>query len=73
MPIALVINGQNRTFPNLVPPVTLTQLIAEMSLMGDRIAIEHNGKIAQHARWDDVPVFSGDRLEIVHFVGGGGV
>jgi thiamine biosynthesis protein ThiS len=42
-----------------------------MALKVDRIAVEHNGQIVQRARWADTPVASGDRLEVVHFVGGG--
>jgi len=42
-----------------------------MSLKGDRIAVEHNGMIAQRAHWAAVQVRDEDRLEIVHFVGGG--
>jgi sulfur carrier protein len=42
-----------------------------MALKGDRIAVEHNGQIVQRARWSDTPIASGDRLEVVHFVGGG--
>jgi len=71
MSFTLVINGQNRSFDNLTSPVTLAQAIAEMNLKGDRIAVEHNGQIVQRARWTDTPVSSGDRLEVVHFVGGG--
>jgi sulfur carrier protein len=71
MSFTLVINGQNRSFDNLTPPVSLEQAIAEMNLKGDRIAVEHNGQIVQRARWADTPVSSGDRLEVVHFVGGG--
>jgi len=33
--------------------------------------VEHNGAIVQRAGWTDTPVASGDRLEVVHFVGGG--
>jgi len=67
----LVINGQNRSFDNLTLPATLAQVIAAMNLKGDRIAVEHNGQIVQRARWADTPIASGDRLEVVHFVGGG--
>jgi sulfur carrier protein len=42
-----------------------------MALKGDRIAVEHNGQIVQRANWAETPVSSGDRLEVVHFVGGG--
>jgi sulfur carrier protein len=71
MSFTLVINGQNRSFYNLTPPVTLAPVIAEMALKGDRIAVEHNGQIVQRANWADTTVSSGDRLEVVHFVGGG--
>ena len=71
MSFTLFINGQNRSFDNLTLPVSLAQAIAAMDLKGDRIAVEHNGQIVQRARWVDTPVASGDRLEVVHFVGGG--
>ena len=71
MPLTLVINGQNRVFVGLTSPVTLSQVIVQMELKGDRIAVEHNGEIAQRVRWEEIPVASGDRLEVVHFVGGG--
>ena len=73
MPLTLVINGQSRVFANLTSPVMLTQVIVEMELKGDRIAVEHNGEIAQLTRWANIPVSTGDRLEVVHFVGGGAV
>ena len=71
MSLTLTVNGQSREFAGLTPPVTLAQVIAEMNLKGDRIAVEHNGEIAQRPRWTEVSVASGDRLEVVHFVGGG--
>ena len=71
MSVTLAINGQNRSFASLTPPVTLAQVIAEMNLKGDRIAVEHNGQIVQRDHWADTSVTSGDRLEVVHFVGGG--
>jgi sulfur carrier protein len=71
MPLILVVNGQERAFEGLVPPVTLAEVIAEMNLKSDRVAVEHNGTIIQRACWSDTFVVSGDRLEVVHFVGGG--
>jgi sulfur carrier protein len=71
MSLSLVINGQNRTFADLEASMTLDQVIRAMDLKGDRIAVEHNGEIAQRVRWAEVEVNSGDRLEVVHFVGGG--
>lgn len=73
MPAALTIqlNGQPRTFADLTPPVGLTQLIQALALKPDRIAVEHNGEIVSRATWDQAQISAGDRLEIVHFVGGG--
>ena len=73
MSLTLTINGQSRILAELETPTTLAQVIAAMELKGDRIALEHNGVIAQRTRWDEVTVSSGDRLEVVHFVGGGRV
>ena len=70
MPLLINLNGQARTFPALQQP-TLEQLIAELNLKGDRVAVEHNGQIIPRAEWSQTPVQEGDRLEIVHFVGGG--
>lgn len=71
MSLSLTINGQSRTFASLSPTATLAEVIAELNLKGDRIAVEHNGEIAPRASWAEMAVGSGDRLEVVHFVGGG--
>jgi sulfur carrier protein len=71
MPLKLTVNGQSREFADLTSPVPLIMVIAAMDLKGDRVAVEHNGEIAHRARWEEVSVASGDRLEVVHFVGGG--
>jgi sulfur carrier protein len=71
MPLALTINGENRIFAELEPPVELARVIAEMNLKADRVAVELNGQIASRADWNETRVSSGDRLEVVHFVGGG--
>ncbi len=51
MSLTLQLNGSTRDFANLVAPVTLAQLIAELELKGDRIAVELNGAIVERARW----------------------
>jgi sulfur carrier protein len=71
MSLTLTVNGQSREFADLAPVAPLAQVIAAMNLKGDRVAVEHNGEIAQRTRWAEVKVTSGDRLEVVHFVGGG--
>jgi thiamine biosynthesis protein ThiS len=56
---------------DLASPSPLTKVVDQMDLKADRVAVEHNGEIAPRARWGEVSVSSGDRLEVVHFVGGG--
>jgi len=65
------LNGQQRAFADLVSPTTLDRLIEALALKADRIAVEHNGDIAPRTTWASVAVAQNDRLEIVHFVGGG--
>ena len=66
-----VLNGQTREFEQLAVGANLQDLIGELGLKGDRVAIEHNGNIVPRAEWADARLADGDRLEIVHFVGGG--
>lgn len=66
-----VLNGQTREFEQLAPGAKLQDLIVELGLKGDRVAIEHNGNIISRAEWAETRLVEGDRLEIVHFVGGG--
>jgi thiamine biosynthesis protein ThiS len=68
-----VLNGQPREFAQLSAPALLKDLIGELGLKGDRVAVEHNGSIVPRAEWESTPLNEGDRLEIVHFVGGGSV
>jgi thiamine biosynthesis protein ThiS len=39
--------------------------------MPERIAIEHNQKVVRRKEWIKTIIADGDRIEIVHFVGGG--
>ncbi len=71
MSLTLVLNGQSRTFTTLPEPAGLDHLIAELGLQGDRVAVEHNGEIVPRASWPQTILSAGDRLEVVHFVGGG--
>jgi len=65
------LNGQARTMEGLAAPVPLDRLIEALGLKADRVAVEHNGEIAPRAAWPGRVIASGDKLEIVHFVGGG--
>jgi sulfur carrier protein len=67
----LVLNGQAREFSQLAPGANLQDLIAGLGLKDDRVAIEHNGNIIPRGEWTRAALTEGDRLEVVHFVGGG--
>ena len=67
----LVINGQAREFPELAAHAKISDLIAILGLKNDRVAIERNGDIVSRASWTESTLEPGDKLEIVHFVGGG--
>lgn len=53
------------------PNLTLAALVQELSLTPERIAVERNGEVVRRAHWPEVQLRAGDRVEIVHFVGGG--
>lgn len=71
MSLTLVLNGQSRTFDNLSQSASLDKVVAELGLQGDRVAVEHNGEIVPRSAWPQTEATAGDRLEVVHFVGGG--
>lgn len=71
MPLTVILNGHDRSFDALSPLATLDQLVAELGLKTDRVAVERNGEIVPRAQWSETTVNERDRLEVVHFVGGG--
>jgi sulfur carrier protein len=71
MPLTLVLNGQSRDFATLTESSNLEELVSELGLQGDRVAVEHNGAIVPRSSWAQTVLNPGDRLEVVHFVGGG--
>ncbi len=50
---------------------TVADLVAELGKDPRTLAIEHNGSILSRARWGEITLATGDRLEVVHFVQGG--
>jgi thiamine biosynthesis protein ThiS len=67
----IVLNGQPRTVDLDPQTATLEALIAALEMKQDRIAVERNGEIVRRTEWATTPIQSGDKFEIVHFVGGG--
>jgi sulfur carrier protein len=67
----LQINGEVREFSDAPVPFTLAALIEKLGMKADRVAVELNRDIAPRERWPETTLSEGDKLEIVHFVGGG--
>ena len=67
-PLLVQINGESREVPGRL---TLNDLVSELSLAPARIAIELNQHVVRRDKWDQTTLAHGDRIEIVHFVGGG--
>ena len=66
----LHINGEERDFTDPAPS-TLAALVEVLGMKADRVAVELNRDIVPRDRWAETPLSDGDRLEVVHFVGGG--
>jgi len=64
----LTINGKDQDFADAH---NLAQLIEQLGMKGDRVAVELNREIVSRGQWAETSLQDGDRLEIVHFVGGG--
>ncbi len=65
------LNGRELTLANLSSPSDMASVISALDLKADRIAVELNGRIVSRTAWSTTLVSDNDRLEIVHFVGGG--
>jgi len=64
----LTINGEARAFR---PLADLAALVSELGLDGRKVAIERNLEIVPRSAYGKTKLLDGDRIEIVHFIGGG--
>jgi sulfur carrier protein len=64
----LLVNGETKACPG---SPSLAQFIEQLGMRHDRVAVELNREIVPRTQWDETQLQDGDRLEIVHFVGGG--
>jgi thiamine biosynthesis protein ThiS len=62
------INGEAHDLP---APLSLMALLEQLGMKADRVAVELNREIVAREQWPQTALSEGDRLEIVHFVGGG--
>ena len=66
--IDVVINGKART---VAPGTSVLALLGELGLGDKRVAVERNLEVIPRAQHATTLLASGDRLEVVTFVGGG--
>jgi len=64
----LQINGEQRDLPG---GLSLAALVEHLGMKPDRVAVELNLEIVPRTNWQEIHLKDGDKLEIVHFVGGG--
>lgn len=64
----ITLNGEPR---GLAEPLTISRLLTVLDIDPRRVAVEHNLVIMKRTTFDTTIVQSGDRVEIVNFVGGG--
>ena len=66
--MTVVVNGAQRT---VADSLAIADLLNLLELAPGRLAVEVNRKIVRRVEWDSTRLSEGDRVEIVHFVGGG--
>ena len=64
----LIINGEDRQFDSAL---SITALLDRLGMKPDRVAVELNRELVPRERWVKTQLSDDDKLEIVHFVGGG--
>lgn len=64
----LIINGEDREITGVTH---VASLVEQLGMKSDRVAVELNLEIVPRTAWLETPLNPGDKLEIVHFVGGG--
>ncbi|MEM7780487.1 MAG: sulfur carrier protein ThiS [Pseudomonadota bacterium] len=64
---SITLNGEARH----TSCATIADLVRELELTPEKVAVERNGEIVPRSTLEEAGLAGGDRLEIVHFVGGG--
>jgi thiamine biosynthesis protein ThiS len=62
------INGETKEIER---ELNLRELLREFDLPSERIAVELNRKVVRKKDWETIEIKDADKIEIVHFVGGG--
>lgn len=63
----IIVNGEART----ITPISMLELLRSLDIDPSRVAVELNHDILPKGEYESTILNAGDRIEIVHFVGGG--
>ena len=64
----IIVNGESK---EIEKELNLTELLKRLELPSERIAIELNKTVVRKKDWETVKIADSDKIEIIHFVGGG--
>jgi sulfur carrier protein len=64
----VVVNGESR---EIAESLNLIELLQHLDLPTERIAVELNREVIRKVNWRETKINDGDKIEIIHFVGGG--
>lgn len=64
----IILNGTEK---NCQDQISIATLIRELGLDERKIAVERNREIVPKTQFNSVSLCEGDKIEIVHFIGGG--
>ena len=64
----LTVNGESRAFSDVAD---VAALVTALGLDVRKVAVERNLEIVPRSAYAGTPLADGDRIEIVHFIGGG--
>ena len=64
----ILVNGEPR---GILPGSTVAGMLAQLGLDRRKVAVERNEEIVSRSAYDTAMLGAGDRIEIVHFIGGG--
>jgi thiazole synthase len=64
----VTVNGEPR---DIGPATTVEALLGQIGLDARKVAVERNREIVPKSAYAQTPLAEGDKLEVVHFIGGG--
>jgi len=64
----VTINGEKR---ELAENLTISEILKNLELPSERVAVELNKEVVRKKDWENIKVNDADKIEVIHFVGGG--